>query len=132
MLITCAADDAYLGYVFPFKSSQLEERLKASKLRPQDSAFYLVFGFPPRSKVEWPVLASYDAYRDEDWPIPCFYQTDPLLGITWKVHFTRNELRLSAKTERITLEEATQLEEVGILAAGGVEARVERLLGGQK
>jgi hypothetical protein len=132
MLVTCAAGNNYLGYVFPFDSTQLETKLKASNLQPRDSAFHLIFGVPPRSRVEWPVLYSLAGFCDQDWPIPCFAQEDPLLGISWRLYFSRNDLSLWSRREQITPEEAKKLEYTGTLALGGVEARVERLLGNKK
>lgn len=129
ILVSCVAGDLALGYVFPFECGELGSRLKASKLRTSDSSIHLIFSILSIEDGQWPVIAALDGFLEEEWPIPFFSRPDPLLHITWKLHFGRNDLMFPVKQERISPEEAYGLREHAISAAGSVEAKVERILG---
>ena len=83
----CTGKGPALGYFFGPKRAQVPSIDELASLAPKDAIKVMQFGDLGLIDGSWPVIGRFPDWDRTKWPIPIFYNDDPLVDVTWKVEY---------------------------------------------
>ena len=116
-----------LGYFFGPRRDDVPSLDEVSSLSPEQAVSALRFGDLSLVNNEWPVIGRSPSWDRLRWPMPTFVRTEPLRGITWKVHYPNDNPRGNPTLERVKGNLA-DFEKDGLYGAGAVEIHLTEIL----
>lgn len=118
------------GYFFGPRHETVPTALEARGLSYAEAIYQSRFGDLGLIEGTWPILGESEEWNREKWPLPPFVRVDEHAGKAWKSVYAEDNLEL-VHDEPCDLALAQRCPEDGLAAAGFVEVRLTKLLGGQ-
>lgn len=108
-----------LCYFFGPRRMEIPPLEGLGALLPEQSVLIRRVGDLGLIRRTWPVIGSLPNWQRPDWPMPAFYRTEPILGMTWKVYFSDVDPSKVEREERVPFEKG--LPSAGLYGCGAAE-----------
>ena len=117
-----------LGYFFGPRRGQVPNIDAVEALRASDAILVGMFGHLGIRGGTWPLIGQPDGWGAEDWPMPVFKRYEELTGRSFMVHYDEGDPSGLTGEQLIAPGEEFDGPADGMMGAGFVEERLDRLL----
>ena len=118
-----------LGYFFAPKYASVDEIVITPDIIPEKTIHVKNFGDLGLVTCEWKIIGKINPWIREDWQIPVYSFTEPLL-LNWGElrYYTEKQLCVCSFHKRVSIEEANNYPKDSFAGSGAIEIYLNKLL----